>query len=352
MQDLLGRLTALDPEASMGLRVIACFDELIVGNVNTRALLSAAAALSGCNAGYEQPSPPRLLRVSPKGDVCLDSAKPATVSSHSVGGITVWLERTRPEHANDALILERLSMAMRIRHCGDRREHDNRRDLGVLVDREASIEDRQDAAVRLGLRPQCRYRILTAPLFAEWETHPVVPEDVILTPYGPIHTLVVSATDTDADASPCGIGSVAGIADLHRSFRAATAALRLCAPPETPMVRADDYGGLVELLADSPVDCDLPDVSLIEKVVTRSWGVTTLDAMVRAGTVREAARLEGVHHKTMQSRVDTIIDVLDFDPMVGLGRTRLGVAFLQWRLRHSTVLDLPAPDRDRVETSR
>ncbi len=46
MQELLGRISALDPEASLGLRVIACFDELVVGNVNTRALLSAAASLA------------------------------------------------------------------------------------------------------------------------------------------------------------------------------------------------------------------------------------------------------------------------------------------------------------------
>ena len=38
MQELLGRIARLDPNSSLGLRVIACFDELIVGNVNTRAL--------------------------------------------------------------------------------------------------------------------------------------------------------------------------------------------------------------------------------------------------------------------------------------------------------------------------
>ena len=46
MQELLGRISRLDPSALLGLRVIACFDELVVGNVNTRALLAAAAALS------------------------------------------------------------------------------------------------------------------------------------------------------------------------------------------------------------------------------------------------------------------------------------------------------------------
>ena len=31
MQELLGRIAALDPDASLGIRVIACFDELILG---------------------------------------------------------------------------------------------------------------------------------------------------------------------------------------------------------------------------------------------------------------------------------------------------------------------------------
>ena len=44
MQELLGRIANLDPQASLGLRVITCFDELMVGEVNSRALAAAAAA--------------------------------------------------------------------------------------------------------------------------------------------------------------------------------------------------------------------------------------------------------------------------------------------------------------------
>jgi methyl acetate hydrolase len=36
-------------------------------------------------------------------------------------------------------------------------------------------------------------------------------------------------------------------------------------------------------------------------------------------------------------------DLLSFDPMDGIGRTRVGLAFLAWRIRHSTALDLPPP---------
>lgn len=345
MQELLGRLVALDPEASMGLRVIACFDELVVGNVNTRALLSAAAALAGCNAGFEQDQPHKVKRITPAGEVCTDNDRPSDVEALTADGLTVWLERVGPAHANDAIVLERLSLAMQVRHGRRRQEKDTRRDLGVVVDSAIAVEERQEAAARLGLRPSTRYRVVATPLFATWRRHPVVPEDVVLTPYGPVHTLVVRAEDAEPEATPRGVGGAAQVADLPRSFRAAQVALRLCTPPESSCIRADDYGGLVELLADSPTDADRPDVDLVAAVAANSWGPATLDALIRAATVREAARLAGVHHKTMQGRIDSIVSTLGFDPMVGLGRTRLGLAFLLWRLRHSTVLDLPPPRR-------
>jgi methyl acetate hydrolase len=50
-----------------------------------------------------------------------------------------------------------------------------------------------------------------------------------------------------------------------------------------------------------------------------------------------------VHHSTLQSRVDVVSSTLGFDPLDGLGRARLGIAFLSHRLRHSTVLELPPP---------
>src|SRR5206468_8796877 len=120
--------------------------------------------------------------------------------------------------------------------------------------------------------------------------------------------------------------------------------LRLCAPPAAPVVNGDDYGGLIGLLADSPADAHMPDVDLLDDVMTHAWACPTLDALIRAGSLRQAARLGGVHHSTMQTRADTITAMMGFDPIDGLGRTRLGIAYLVWRLRHSRVLDIPAPN--------
>ena len=75
------------------------------------------------------------------------------------------------------------------------------------------------------------------------------------------------------------------------------------------------------------------------------WATVTLDALLRSSSVREAGCLANVHHSTMQTRLESIRDALPFDPLDGIGRTRIGLAFLAWRLRHSSVLDLPPPDR-------
>lgn len=351
MQELLGRISALDPETAVSLRVIACFDELIVGNVNSRALLSAAASLAGCNAGLRHARAGRTMRVNPRGELVPDERGYPPPGAEESDGLAVWLERSGGAHANDAMILERLALAVRIRHGQGRRELDGPRELALLLDPSVPLGDREVAAGRLGLSAKASYRVVAAPLFATWRTHPPGPEDVVPTPFGPIHARVIPHGHGAVEASPSGIGFPAAIDGLHRSLRTALVALRLCGP-EAPSVLADDYGGLLGLLADAPPDADLPDVDLLDEIMGHAWGASTLDAVVRAGSVRQAARLSRVHHSTMRTRLDVIVEVLGFDPFDGLGRTRLGIAYLGWRLRHSRVLDLPAPDRRSADAVR
>jgi hypothetical protein len=288
-----------------------------------------------------------VIRVTPRGElVDGPTAPPPAGSSITHDGLTVWIDRTGPPQANDPIVLERLALAVRIRHGRGRRELEHRRELGLLLDRTVPVEDRRAAAARVNLTPGVRYRVVAAPLFAVWDDHPTGTEDVVATPYGSIHALVVPHDHGPVAASPCGTGVAVPVEHLHRSFRTAVVALRLCAPPAIPAVRADDYGGLVGLLADAPADTDLPDVDSLDAVMAHAWGPATLDALVRAGSVRQAARLAGVHHSTLQARLGSITAEIGFDPFDdGIGRTRLGLAYLVWRLRNSRVLDLPAPGR-------
>lgn len=347
MQELLGRIARLDPSASLGLRVIACFDELVVGNVNTRALLAAAASLSGCVAGFGRTSPPRTLRVDPRGHV-VTSASITSRTEHNVGPrheLVVWLERDGAPLPNDAIILERLALAVRVRHGQGRHDGEARRDLSVLVDEDSGKEERLVAAAALGLQPQRSYRAVVAPLFAVWDTHPDCPEDVVPTRFGSIHTLLLPGSGPSIAASPVGVGLATEADRLHHSFRTALVALRLCDPPHVPVVSADEFGGIIGLLADAHGDSPQPDADRIDLITQHPWGNDTLDAIVRTASARQAARDVGVHHSTMQTRVDAVAEVLGFDPYDGFGRTRLGTAYLVWRLRTSRVLELPAPTR-------
>lgn len=347
MQELLARLKALDPQASMTLRIIACFDELVRGNVNTQALLGAAASMAGCVAGVRGPHHTTGMRVSPDGEVVgtpADDDRPAP--DHVVGiadDVTVWLERAGPPSMNDAMILERLTLAVAVRFGAPRA--DRRRALASLLDPDTEPTRRRELATHLGLSLQDRYRIAALPLFATWGEHREMPEDVVATPFGPIHVGVLPADARHLDARPCGMGGAVEVEHLHRSLASALVALRLCQPPATPVVVADEYGGILELLARSPADEQLGDATQLDRIMERPWAMATLDALVRTSSVREAARAVDVHHSTMQGRLEELTNELGFDPLEGLGRTRLGVAFIAWRLHNSTVLDLPPPSQ-------
>ncbi len=341
MQELLARLKALDPNASLALRIVACFDELVRGGVNIHGLLGAAASLSGSVAGYASQGSARTLRVSPSGQVLKDGAEEKRVGALESDGMTVWLERDGQAHVNDRMILERLALALAIR-SGHQAEDPLRR-LRDLLDADVDVEQRRATASKLGLVPRQKYRVASLPLFATWKQHRLLLEDVVHTRFGPLHVCVVRADVKHLDASPCGIGVATGIDDLHRSLSTSLVSLRLCSVPDVPVVVADDYGGLVDLLAQCAIDQPLLDVEELESVMQHPWAVQTLDALLRSASIRDASRIAGVHHSTMQARLETIRGLLSFDPVDGFGRTRVGLAVLAGRVRHSSALDLPPP---------
>ncbi len=341
MQELLGRLRALDPTASQGLRVIACFDELMTGRVGTDGLLSAAAALAGCPVGIRRGSDEAaVIRVGPDGRRL--AAAPAPAGGLVSDGLHVWIERgDGSPGVNDAIILERLALALQVRH--DQSRAPAPRDLALLLDETVELTVRRDAATRRGLASGVLLRAVAAPLFAVWRTHPSGPEDVVATDFGPVHAAVVPA-GAEVAASPLGIGVAVERDDLPLSFRTAVVALRLADSATGGTSRADDLGVLAETLADQPIRPRMDaDEEAVARLAEHAWGIATLDALVRSTSVRDAARTVGIHHSTMTARIETITAEFGFSPLDGWARTRAAVALLRWRVRTSRVLELPAP---------
>ncbi|WP_181273998.1 PucR family transcriptional regulator [Brevibacterium oceani] len=342
MQELLGRIANLDPQASLGLRVIACFDELMVGEVNSRALAAAAAALAGCPAGFRSGDGSRTLRVDPAG-ITLAGDAPAEATVRSLPDSSeVWLERSGAAGPNDELILERFGLAIGVRFGLERQLIETPRDVALALDAAASAEERTAAALRLGLMPGTGYRVLAAPLFAVFDRRPAGPTDVITSEYGTLQVLIVDGAGEDLAVSPAGLGGSAAIGDLPRSLRAAIVALRLSRPPEEGLVRAENFGGLVELLAESP-DANDPDAARLDELMDAPWAESTVRVVLEAPTIRQAARSLGLHHSTVQGRAEYMERCLGYDPLAGYNRTRLGTSVLRWRLRNSRVLELPGP---------
>ena len=121
MQDLLGRLTALDPDASETLKVVSYFDTLIARAVGVESMLRGAAVLSGATVGQRDAR--QIIRVRADG-VRIDPIDPGDrwMLRESGPEAVAWIEREGDPHTNDAMILERLTLALgilRARRAGD-----------------------------------------------------------------------------------------------------------------------------------------------------------------------------------------------------------------------------------------
>ncbi len=97
MRDLLGKLTALDPEARESLKVVGYFDALTARGVGLGGLLRAAAALSGTVAaatirGTTTAYDPMVV-VSPRWT--MRPGDPSSNSGSARSGSTVRVRRIR-----------------------------------------------------------------------------------------------------------------------------------------------------------------------------------------------------------------------------------------------------------------
>jgi DNA-binding CsgD family transcriptional regulator len=343
MQQLVGRLAALDPEASESLKVITYFDALVHGHASIDMLLRGAAILSGCAAGCVGAGISR--RVAPAGTGGTTSGAAAATASPSGGpGVPsagdwpqhrvgsdgrVWIERVGVAHANDEMILERLAFGVEV--AFDRTPRGMvRRAMESIIDRDETADDRRAAAQRLSLGQKNLYRVVAAPA-RDGVTEPDI---AIETPVGRVR---VGIRPDVADAAGWPARSGVGLARtpdrLPESWASALIALRLSSERE-PVLRADDLGTLLVLASGLDATThDSPDLAGLQALlVAHPRCRELLESVVQHDSLRAVALELGLHHSTVQSRVADYAQELGFELRSATGRVRLSLALAHLRL--------------------
>lgn len=328
MQDLVGRIAALDAAATEPLKIIAYFDSLLASGVGVDPLLRAAAALSDATAGARLSG--RVHRFTPAGErIDAGDGEPASAAwlRQELSTGEAWIERAPPGNANDAMVLERLAMSLEI--VQDRRTRPTRSALEVACDAAAPEPERADALARLGLAPDRPARVEARP--AKPEAEDSAPAGVraancvMATSRGLVRVALLAGGPDDAPRTGRrGIGLAAPAIALPESFESALLALRVS---DAAPVDAASLGAALWLLrAADATGAVHPDVQRLSELPQREAALETLDALNATGTVRGTAAALGLHHSTVQQRLASLTADLGYDPRSGAGRTRYALA--------------------------
>lgn len=330
MQELVGRLTALDPEASESLKVVGYFDALVSGQVSVDVLTRSAAVLAGCAAGVRLGTG-RVVRATPTGERLGDGEPTGWPANDAPIGSTVWIERDGAPHANDAMLLERFAIAVAITLSRAGSDAGDHRAAELVVDASASPDDRASAAARLRLDPHGRVRAVALP--AEAPVPDGHPSALLSTPFGFAQVVIVGEQSSEFGDGPAGVGLPVDSGRLPSSWVSALVALRL-SDSRTPVVHAERLGSMLVLAEAADANPEPhPDVVALDRIGHDRGALPTLDALTETGSIRAAATALGVHHSTVQARLALLADALGYDPRTPDGRTRYTLARTLQRLR-------------------
>jgi len=328
MQDLLGRLTALDPDASETLKVVSYFDALVERSVGVESMLRGAAMLSGATVGQRDGR--QVIRVRADG-VRIDPVDPGETWMLRESGpdAVAWIERDGEAQTNDAMILERLALALGIIRA--RRAAGPASAVELAISSYAGVDERRAALSRLRL-PVGPLRVVASPPDpAPLAQHPSA---VVATRHGLTRATILPGGVVTDDAWPAadgrrGIGMAGPEEQLPASWSSALIAVRLTTPVEQT-VAASDLGALL-LVADTADSGVLhPDAAALAALDDRSLGL--LDAVIDEQSVRAAAVRLGRHHSSVQDRLTALTETLGYDPRTSRGHARFVLARMLLRL--------------------
>ena len=318
MEDLVGRLSALDPDAGAAIKVIAYFDRLVEGRAGLEPVVRGAAVLTGCPARLVDDERGVRVRVDAEGVVDPDVGPPdpAWLSAplHPGGPPALWLERAGPAGPVEAMVLERALSAAR-GALARTRGPAPADDVAAVLDAAVDERSRLRAARRLGLGATAR---------------------AVAVDGGRAKVLTA---DQEVPATRAGVGPTVPVADLPSSWAAARTALRFAAAgdeqdPGPSVVHADELGGLAVLAATvGPGSEPISDVRDLERArSTAPWALATLVAVATTSSLRTAATTLVVHHSTLQDRLAHVEELLGWSVRDPAGKLRLQLAVALRRL--------------------
>lgn len=322
MQELVGRLSALDPTASESLKVVAYFDALVTSGIGVDGLLRAAAALSGAVAGVDRRG--RIRRFDPAGKQLDDAPGPVRAPLREGPGFSVWLEREGDLYANDEMVVERLALAVELFDA----RSGPAGGLDIAIDASRPLDERVAALARLRVDAGARVRIVATPIT---DPAPGSPSTVAPTRYG----LVRATLDTAGTVVPTGRGGLGawGRADhAPDSWEGAVVAYRIGDRDHAPVVDADALGAMV-LLARAH-DPDHPHDDVVRLGRLDELEALIIRTLVETESIRAAAAKLGMHHSTVQARHEALTRELGYDPRTPEGRMRYVAAVILLRLDH------------------
>ena len=329
MREWIGRLSTVDGGAAEALRVVDHFDMLVDQRSSALAMLRAAAVLADCPVGMEDPERGFRAGVDAAGRTVADPGEgSAGRQTRRFAEITVWLDRTGPPWPLDDLILERFARSL---HAVKKT-----RDLSPSVAAirtacapETSPADRDEALRRLGLGPTVT---VVATHLADARCVPpglVVDEDQI-------HLLPAAAEAVPPDLA-AGVHTCAA-GEVHQQWQHARTALRIAVDLLTGKpahVRYDELGSIATVVesVDAETAAQAPDVRrVVELQAQRPWVVPTLETVLSHSSIREAARLQYLHHSTMRQRIDWLERQLGYALLSSGGHARASTTLTLWRI--------------------
>jgi hypothetical protein len=340
-----------------GAEILHAFDRFAQRHVGADALTQTAASLAGCSAGVSDRSGRAIARCDAAGRslplAMPDGSERRPYGRDGVPGGVAWLEPGQPLEPEQRLVLDRFAFTLGCQASSDAAVPFTRRTeaLEALLRGDAGEVERATAARALSLDMGEHVRVVwvvsrrrgrggSDDLIRRLRS---ASDDVLrwLRIDGRLLILVRDADLHHAlDAIPqrgftVAIGPAERASAASSSLAGASVALRFAGHAVGPgTVRYDDLGTLAALLDVAPGTVrSSPEVAAVKRMAADRDGLgdlRCLEAFLRLGSLRAAARELFLHHSSVASRLDRAFCALALDRERPLHRCRAQLALALW----------------------